>query len=470
MNANARRIKISDATIRLGAMGYTFKEKLEVLRMLGRIGVDIIELGSISETEAKSDALLYRTASAILEGCTLSVSVTADKAGIDAAWAAISGATNPRLSVALPVSTVQAEYIYHKKPEAMLPVISETVAYAKSLGAEVEFRALDSTRCELDYLVAASEAAAAAGASVVTVCDTAGESLPHEIGAIVSALRGTVAGVSIGVECSDAMGLANASALAAISAGADEVSTVFCRGGASVCDLAAAIAVKGGAMGVSLGIDTTKLSSTADRVSHLSGDRHGKSVKSVVSAYDDREIPTDADIITVGEAAAAIGYSLTEDDRARVYESLHRLGEKTGRKSITTRELDAIIAADALQVSPTYRLVSYLINSGNTITATAQITLDKNGELMTGLCAGDGPIDAAFRAIEQIIGYHYELDDFRISSVTEGKGAMGDALIRLRYEGKLYSGRGLSTDIIGAAIRAYVSALNKIVYDQNNSK
>jgi 2-isopropylmalate synthase len=223
-------------------------------------------------------------------------------------------------------------------------------------------------------------------------------------------------------------------------------------------------------MGVSLGIDTTKLSSTADRVSHLSGDRHGKSVKSVVSAYDDREIPTDADIITVGEAAAAIGYSLTEDDRARVYESLHRLGEKTGRKSITTRELDAIIAADALQVSPTYRLVSYLINSGNTITATAQITLDKNGELMTGLCAGDGPIDAAFRAIEQIIGYHYELDDFRISSVTEGKGAMGDALIRLRYEGKLYSGRGLSTDIIGAAIRAYVSALNKIVYDQNNSK
>ena len=177
-----------------------------------------------------------------------------------------------------------------------------------------------------------------------------------------------------------------------------------------------------------------------------------------------------ASVAAYDGTAAAIGYSLTEDDRARVYESLHRLGEKTGRKSITTRELDAIIAADALQVSPTYRLVSYLINSGNTITATAQITLDKNGELMTGLCAGDGPIDAAFRAIEQIIGYHYELDDFRISSVTEGKGAMGDALIRLRYEGMLYSGRGLSTDIIGAAIRAYVSALNKIVYDQNNSK
>ncbi len=470
MNANARRIRISDATIRTGAGGYTFKEKLEVLRMLGRIGADIIELGSISETEAKSDALLYRTASAILDDCTLSLTVSADKAGIDAAWAAIGGATSPRLSVALPVSTVQAEYIYHKKPEAMIAVISDTVSYAKSLGAEVEFRALDSTRCELDYLITAAKTAAEAGASVITVCDTSGESLPDEIAAIVSSLRAALDGVSIGVECSDAMGLANAAALAAIAAGADEVSTVFCRGGVSVCDLAAALAIKGDAMGVTLRIDTTKLSSTADRVSHLSGDRHGKSVKSVVSAYEDREIPTDADIITVGEAAAAIGYSLTEDDRAKVYESLRRLGEKTGRKSITARELDAIVAADALQVPPTYHLVSYLINSGNTISATAQITLDKNGEMMTGLCAGDGPIDAAFRAIEQILGYRYELDDFRISSVTEGKGAMGDALVRLRYDGKLYSGRGLSTDIIGASIRAYVSALNKIVYEQNNSK
>jgi 2-isopropylmalate synthase len=119
-----------------------------------------------------------------------------------------------------------------------------------------------------------------------------------------------------------------------------------------------------------------------------------------------------------------------------------------------------------MQVAPTYKLDTYVINSGNTIRSTAFITLDRKGEKLTGICAGDGPIDAAFLAIEQIIGRHYELDDFQIQAVTEGREAMGDALVRLRSEGGLFSGKGLSTDIIGASIMAYLSALNKIAYAQ----
>ena len=130
-------------------------------------------------------------------------------------------------------------------------------------------------------------------------------------------------------------------------------------------------------------------------------------------------------------------------------------------------ELDAIVASAALQVPPTFILKSYVINSGNVITATANIQLEKNGVLNEGISVGDGPIDAAFRAIEQIIGHHYELDDFQIKSVTEGREAMGSALVKLRSNGKLYSGNGLSTDIIGASIRAYVAALNKIAYEEN---
>ena len=130
-------------------------------------------------------------------------------------------------------------------------------------------------------------------------------------------------------------------------------------------------------------------------------------------------------------------------------------------------ELDAIVATVAYQVPPTYRLESYVINSGNIITASAQITLKRGDKPFTGVAIGDGPIDAAFKALEQIIGRHFELDDFRIRTVTQEKEAMGSALVRLRAGGKIYSGTGLSTDIIGASVRAYVSAVNKIVYEED---
>ena len=127
--------------------------------------------------------------------------------------------------------------------------------------------------------------------------------------------------------------------------------------------------------------------------------------------------------------------------------------------------MEAIIASAAMQVPSTFHVVNYVVNSGNIITATANLTLEKDGEQFTGVSTGDGPIDAAFHAIEQIVGHHYELDDFQVQAVTKGREAVGSALIRLRANGKLYSGNGVSTDIIGACIRAYVNALNKIVYE-----
>ena len=136
------------------------------------------------------------------------------------------------------------------------------------------------------------------------------------------------------------------------------------------------------------------------------------------------------------------------------------------KKKVNARELEAIVATSAMQVPSTYRLVSYLTNSGNVISASAHICLEKDGEKYEGITVGDGPIDASFMAIEQIIGHHYELDDFQIQSVTEGHEAMGNALVRLRSGGKIYSGNGISTDIIGASIHAYLNALNKIIYEE----
>ena len=159
-----------------------------------------------------------------------------------------------------------------------------------------------------------------------------------------------------------------------------------------------------------------------------------------------------------------LGYDLSEEDNAKVYEAFRRVVTK--KHFVGTKELDAIVAGTAMQVPSTYKIVNYVINSGNIITATANILLEKDGEKKRGVGTGDGPIDAAFAAIETIIGHRYELDDFQIQTVTEGRDSMGSALIKLRANGKVYSGNGLSTDIIGASIRAYISALNKIIYEE----
>ena len=139
------------------------------------------------------------------------------------------------------------------------------------------------------------------------------------------------------------------------------------------------------------------------------------------------------------------------------------------KEHITLKELDAIIAAEAMQVPPAYHDVRYVINTGNQIGAMAHMKLMFHNQEIEGIASGDGAIDAAFNSVEQATGRHFELDDFQIRSVTEGREAMGETVVRLRWEGKLYSGRGISTDIVGAGIMAYINAVNKIVYEEEEA-
>ena len=141
--------------------------------------------------------------------------------------------------------------------------------------------------------------------------------------------------------------------------------------------------------------------------------------------------------------------------------------ELAAKKRVEDRDLEALVAESARQVAPTYTLESFVINSGSSISSTAFIQVNRKGVPLQTVSIGDGPIDAAFLAIDQLLGHHFELEDFRIQAVTEGREAQGDAVVKLRAGGKLYSGRGLSTDIIEASIRAYLSAVNKIVYEEN---
>lgn len=159
-----------------------------------------------------------------------------------------------------------------------------------------------------------------------------------------------------------------------------------------------------------------------------------------------------------------MGYELNDEDGQNVYKAFLSLASKN--EVVSMKELDAIIASVAFQVPQTYKLENYIINSGNVITSTCHLILRRGEEVLEGVSIGDGPIDAAFITIGKLIGGQYELDDFQIRSVSEGSKAMGEAIVRLRYEGKVYSGRGISRDIVASSIMAYLSAVNKIVYEE----
>ena len=468
-----KTIKMIDLTLReasaLRETALTFKEKLETARALDRLRVDAIELMPIGD--GKADQLANKTIASLVSA-PLSAAVDVNAGNVAETWESIRTARHPQLNVLAPVSTVQMEYACHKKAPAMLAAIAEQVKQCRFYSENVEFTAVDATRAEPDFLYQAVAAALEAGANKITLCDTAGISLPGEFADFVADVKEHVPALEsaeLYVQVSDEMHMAAACAAAAIQQGADGVKCAAAKAGyPTLEEIAHFVQVKGAALDIATNLRTTELTRTVNQIAWMLN-----TVKSEQSPFD-TGVSAEVSNVTlddndeIGEVVKVVkqlGYDLSDEDNAKVFEAFKRVAAK--KHFVGTRELDAIIASTALQVPSTYRIESYVINSGNVITATANLTLERSGEKLKSVAVGDGPIDAAFLAIEQIIGHHYELDDFQIQTVTEGREAMGSALVKLRANGKLYSGNGISTDIIGASIRAYISALNKIVYEED---
>lgn len=454
-----KQIRIADITLSGAKNTLSFKQKLEIARKLERLGVDIIELPELGG--AKADTLLVRTISSFVKNSVLSVGATSSPADIDRAADALSSAAHPRIRVELPMSSAIMEYSLHKKQDKMLVYIRTMIEKAKSLCADVEFTAVDATRAEEPFLMQAIRTAVEAGASTVTLCDDAGILLPDDFAAFVSRVTEGV-DARIGVLCSDKNSVATAAAILAVKSGADVVKTAV---GGDVTPLRAFGAMLSGIRenyGVSAAIRSTELHRSVDQIEWIISGKARTAVREIVD--DGVKLSVNDTVDTVRAQIEKLGYDLSDEDIEKVYEEFRRLSRK---KTVGVKELDAIVASSALQVPATYTIESYVINSGNIITSSAQITLKKGGKPSTGVAVGDGPIDASFKAMEQIIGRHFELDDFSIQTVTQEKEAMGSALVRLRSGGKIYSGTGLSTDIIGASVRAYVNAVNKIVYEED---
>ena len=464
-----KQILISDATMKQTSedLRLSFKEKIELSKLLDKTGTDIIELEGIKNLRV--DSLLIKSIVSAVSNSRIAVPVALlDNENIEKTWAALKNAKNPRLQICASTSSVQIEYLFHKKPDAMIDAISRTVSACRALCDDVEFVANDATRSEGDFLATAIEAAINAGATTVTLCDTAGTMLPSEFAQFVRDQYDAVPSlknVTLGVCCSNTIAMADACAVLAIDAGAAQIRAVSHENSeVSVANITRILCAKSDTLDASIKVNSTQLSRIIAQIDRLC--HSGKTQNTVADPTQD-----DGIFLTVHDteeavtaAAVRLGYDLSVEDAQKVYAAFKQIADK--KEHVTFKELDAIVASSAMQVPATYKLDTYVITSGNTISATAHIKLIKNDSTVEGVYIGDGSIDAAFQAIEKITGCHYELDDFQLQAVTEGREAMGQTVVKLRAGDKVYSGIGISTDIVGAGIQAYLSALNKIVYEE----
>ena len=466
-----KNLKFIDTTLRISeglrSRELSFKEKIEIARILDRLKADTIELPPIAAS--KANALANRTIASMTK-TRISAAVELSADDIEASWESVCGAEKAKLNLLVPVSPVQMEYVCHKKGPAILEAAVQAVKRGRALTEHVEFSAVDATRAEPDFLYQILTAVIEAGANKVTLCDTAGAMLPDEFGSFVQQVFEHVPAmqnIELYVEVSDALHMALACSIAAVQNGAAGVKCAAVESGIpTVEQLSAFVQAKGDALQLSNGMRSTEMHRAVEQLSAILLPAKGERSRFANVTLDDATnvtLSASDEIGAVNRAVAQLGYDLDEEDLAKVYEAFCRVASK--KQFVGSRELDAIVASTALQVPSAYRIRSYVINSGNVITATANLLLEREGAELRGVGIGDGPIDAAFQAIEQIVGHHYELDDFQIQTVTEGRDAMGSAFVKLRAGGKVYAGTGISTDIIGAAIRAYISALNKIIYE-----
>ena len=460
-----KTINVTDITLKKLSedreISLLFREKSAIANCADALGANAIELPAVKNL--REDTIVYKTIAQNVQNATLAIPVGFNKENVASVWGCIKDAKSPRLQIELPVSTIQMEYTYHVKQAVMLEKIAELTKEAKTYCDDVEFSALDATRADIEFLVSAVKEAESNGASVVTVCDNAGVSTPDEIAGLVAKIKEAV-NIPVYVQVSDRINMGVASTFAAISKGADGIKCAMAGKDILLTgEISDAMSVCGSQIDAKIELNTTKIhASIDDMLSNINHESYD--IEKAVSEKKKILLDSDSSVAQVTQAAIVLGYELSDSDIGNVYKALMQVCEKKG--AVGSKEFEALIASSAMQAPSTYHFETYTTTSSNVANSMSQVTLKCNDEVICGVASGDGPIDSAFRAIEQCVGHHYELDDFQVQSVTEGKEALGSALVRLRNNGKLYSGNGTSTDIVAASIRAYINALNKIVFEE----
>jgi len=476
-------------------------EKLALARQLERLGVDVIEAGfpvsSPDDFAAVNEIAKTITQSAVAALCR------AVRGDVEAAAKAVAPAKMPRLHVFLATSDLHLREKLNITREKALEMIAENVALARSYCGDVEFSAEDATRSDRDFLLAALNTAIDAGATLVNVPDTVGYVTPEEMAELIAFLRQNLhkgkngEEIPISVHCHNDLGLAVANSLAAIRAGAEQVEGTMGgigerAGNASLEEIIMALDTRKQLYQAETGINLRQIYRTCRLVSTVIGQKIPPN-KPVVGR---NAFSHEAGIHQHGVLKNPLTYEIMSPESIGIYDNDLVLGKHSGKhafiqrveelgytlpgemlekafarflaladrkKTVTNKDIEAIVGAAGYSIPETYRLHSFVVNSGTVISATAVVKLIRDGEEIEHVARGDGPIDAAFKAIDRIVKVGFQLVNYSIHSVTEGEDAQGEVVVKLRQGNYTVTGRGLSTDILEASLKAYLNAVNKII-------
>ncbi len=499
------RIFIFDTTLRDGeqAPGFsmTVDQKIRMAKQLEQLGVDIIEAGFPIASEGDFEAV--RRVAKEVKGCRIAGLARTKKIDIDRAWEALKYAKHPLIHTFLATSDIHLKHKLQLSRQEALDMAVQNVRYAKSLTEYVEFSAEDAVRTDVDYLCQVIEAVIDEGATSINVPDTVGYSIPDEFGSIIKTIVEKVPNIGkaiLSVHCHNDLGLAVANSIAAVQNGARQVECTINgigerAGNASLEEVVMILHTRKELLGLHTGINTTEIYRTSQLLTHLTGMAVQRN-KAIVGANafaheagihqagvikDARTyeimtpqsvgIPESSLILgkhsgrhALAKRYAELGYNLTKEELNQAYNAFKNLADK--KKEIYDGDLIAIVEDKVTEIPETYVLESLQVNSGTQLTPRATVKLRCGEKVIEDSSAGDGPVDAACKAIDSITQVHAKLTDYSINAVTKGKDALGEVLIRIECEGSSYAGRAASTDIVEASVQAYLNAVNRVVYQK----
>jgi 2-isopropylmalate synthase len=497
-----REIKIFDTTLRDGeqAPGYSMDlhEKLEVARQLERLRVDVIEAG-FAVASPGDLASVRQIARAVKETrvCSLARALPGD---IDAAYEGVRDAVAPRIHIFLAASPIHMQYKLRMTPENVLEQTAAMVAYAKKYCDDVQFSAEDATRSDWDFLVRVYEAAIGAGALTINLPDTVGYAYPNEMQELTAYVMARTKGiekVTLSVHCHDDLGLATSNSLAGVLGGATQVECTVNgigerAGNASLEEIVMALHTRRSYFQARCRVETQQIYRTSRLLQSVSGvpvppnkavvganafaHESGIHQHGVMAERTTYEIMTPASVglpqnkMVLGkhsgrhafeERLRALGFDLASQDMQRAFERFKVLADK--KKFIQDADLEALVESREDTLPGMLALESFVINAGSVIDGTAIIKLRMGDKVVQRVAMGDGPVDASFKAINEIVGEEFSLESYQLGAVTEGGDAMGECVLRLSLRGRSVSGRGVSTDVIEATIKSYIHAINKLM-------
>lgn len=491
------KVYILDTTLRDGAqsplISFTIDEKVELARVLEELNVDVIDCGYPALNREELDSV-KAIAEAVVSP-VLSVLSKCSQKEIEIAKDALFKAKRRRIHLYAPTSDIQLTYFAGLTRDEQLEKVVESIKLAKEGGFEVELTLEDAFRADRGYLLTLVDAAVESGVDIINISDTVGIAIPSMVTELVLDVKRRSGDVMLSIHCHDDLGMATANTFAAIEAGVRQAHLTLTgvgtrAGNASLEEVALAIEIHKERLGLCTSLNLRNLYKVIRIFSKITGYvipphkavvgdfafthkveymqlavvREAKTFEVVdpeAIGYPKRKIVLSkySGKMMFKNKIEELGYSLDEEKLELAFK---RFKELTERKSqIYDDDIIAIVEDVLLSAPKKVILKSYSIKTGSDIVPEATVELLIDGEERTAVSSGDGPVDAAFKAIDEAVGMSGRLLDYRISSVTSGKDALGEVFLRVRFKGGEYTGRAIATDILEASIEAYLNAVNK---------